>query len=242
MTELIPVTLLILCLVLAALRVPAALKGQNRATLATFLLISVVLALAIPTIYLPVDQILGGINIANLISRLTLNVVFVLVGLRVADALGCRHVRNIITGTWGRRVFIGTSLAIIATFWAADVPVSSMGLNAYADQPWVELYRLASRTYPAFIAILLVPWTFRAARYESALPVLRAASALFAGGFALVSILPALLLADMWINVELVVDVAVYTALILVALGPTITWASKRHYAKKEKALITTSR
>lgn len=242
MTELIPVALLVLCLVLAALRVPAALKGQNRATLATFLLISVVLALAIPAIYLPVDDALGGINAANLISRLTLNVVFILVGLRVADALACRPVREIITGACGRRVFIGTSLAIIATFWVADVPVSSMGLNAYADQPWVELYRLASRTYPAFIAILLVPWTYKAAMNRAALPVLRAASALFATGFALVSIVPALLLADIWVNVQLAVDVTVYTALALVAVAPTITWVSKRHYAKKEKTLITAAR
>lgn len=241
MTELIPIALLALCLTLAALRVPAALKGQNRATLATFLLISVVLALAIPAVYLPVDEVLGGVNAANLISRLTLNVAFILVGLRVADALACKPVRDVITGAWGRRVFLGTSLAMIVMFWVADVPVSSMGLNSYADQSWVELYRLASRLYPAFIAMLLVPWTFKAALDSSALPVLRVASTLFATGFALVSVLPALLLTDIWINVEVAVDATVYTALMLVALAPTITWASKRHYAKKEKALITTS-
>ncbi|MBG6191714.1 hypothetical protein IWX64_002681 [Arthrobacter sp. CAN_A212] len=242
MSELTAAALLILCLVLAVLRVPAALKGKNRATLAAFVLVSVVIALAIPGIYLPVDQALGGVNAANLISRLTLNVVFVLVGLRVADALACRPVRKAITGAWGRRVFAGTSLAIIAMFWYADVPVSSMGLNAYADQFWVEMYRLASRVYPAFIAVLLVPWTFRAALEKTALPVLRVASGLFATGFGLVSILPVILLVDMWIDVHLVVDVVVYTALAVVAIAPTITWASRRHYANKEKTLITATR
>lgn len=242
MSVLTACAMLILCLTLAALRMPAALKGRNRATLAAFLLLSAVIALAIPAIYHPVDQLLGGVNTANLISRLTLNVVFVLVGLRVADALSCRHVRTVITEGWGRCVFAATSLTIISTFWFADVPVSSMGLNAYADQFWVEMYSLASRVYPAFIAVLLVPWSFRASLDKSALPLLRIASALFGAGFALVSILPAILLASFWTDVHLIVDVVVYTAMGLVAAAPTITWASKLYYSKKENTLISTSR
>ncbi|WP_026551414.1 hypothetical protein, partial [Arthrobacter sp. H20] len=237
MSELIAVIMLAVCLTLAALRIPAALKGQNQATLLAFFLMSVVVALAIPAVYLPVDQALGGVNAANLVSRLTLNALFVVVGLRVADALSSRSVRDVITGPWGQRVFVATSLTIAAAFWAANVPVSSMGLNAYDDQFWVEMYRLASRMYPAFIALLLVPACYRVARAEIGLPLLRIASALFAAGFALVSTLPLILLAGVWTDVRLLEDLVTYLSLGLVASAPTIIWASKRHYAKKEKTL-----
>ena len=232
---------LVLCVVLAAVRVPAAVHGRNRPALAAFVLISIVIALAIPPIYLAVDGLLGGANLTNLVSHLVLNAAFIVIGLRVAGALVSQQARQLITGTWGRGVFVLSSTAIIAMFFLSDVPASSMGLNAYADQFWVEMYRLVGRIYPAFVAAALVPASARAFRTKLGAPLLRAASGCFALGFSLVVTLPLIQLAGLWLEVAALVDAIIYTALILVAVAPTLIWISKRLHTKQQQSLIAHS-
>lgn len=232
---------LVLCVVLAALRIPAALQGRNLPALAAFVLVSAVIALAIPPIYLTVDGLLGAVNITNLISHLILNAAFIVIGVRVAAAVASKPARQLIIGPWGKRIFLLSSAAIVSMFFLADVPAPSMGLNAYADQFWVEMYRLAGRIYPAFVAVALIPASLKAFRTTFGVPLLRTASGCFALGFSLVSVLPLVQLAGMWLEVAPLVDMIIYPALMLVAVAPTLTWVSKRLHAKQQQSLIAHS-
>lgn len=232
---------LALCAVFAALRIPSALHGHNRHALAAFILISVVIALAIPPIYLTIDALLGAANVTNLVSHLILNMAFIVIGIRVAGAVTAPEVRRLITGIWGKRIFVLCSAAVIATFLLSNVPVPSMGLNAYADQFWVEMYRLVGRIYPAFVAASLVPASVHAFKTTVGVPLLRTASGCFALGFSLVATLPLVQLAGMWMEVAALLDLIIYGALVPVAVAPTLTWISRRKHTKEQQSLIAHS-
>ncbi|MDF9279087.1 hypothetical protein P4U43_14960 [Arthrobacter sp. EH-1B-1] len=234
--------LLVLCSVLTLTRVPAAMRGHNRSSLFAFALISTVLALAIPNIYAAVDAALGGMNLANLASRVMLIGVFTIVGLRVAGAVGSFEAKETITGPLGNRVLALCITATAATFFLADVPTSSMGLNAYADQPWVEAYRFVSRLYPAFIAAALVRGCTRAARCTARIPSARWAAGLFAAGFGLVMTLPVWHGLDFWFPMQPAIDAVTYTALVIVALAPTLSWISRRLDLRRQRNLIPRSK
>lgn len=234
--------LLILCTVLTLTRVPAAVRGHNRSSLFAFALISTVLALAIPDIYSAVDAALGGVNLANLTSRLMLIGVFTIVGLRVAGAVGSFEAKETITGPFGKRMLVVCAAATTATFFMADVPASSMGLNAYAHQPWVEAYRFISRLYPAFIAAALLRGCVRAAQCHARIPAARGAAGLFAAGFGLVTTLPVWHGLDFWLPMQPAIDAATYTALVLVALAPTLSWVSRRLDRRRQRNLIPRSK
>ena len=155
--------------------------------------------------------------------------------------MASQQARQLITGIWGKRVFVLSYAAIIITFFLSDVPAPSMGLNAYADQFWVEMYRLAGRIYPAFVAAVLVPASVQAFRTTLGAPLLRAASGCFALGFSLVATLPLIQLAGLWFEVTPLLDAVIYTALTLVAIAPTLTWISKRLHTKEQRSLIAHS-
>ena len=53
-------------------------------------------ALSLESVYELVDGLLGGVNIANLVLRLTLYSAFLLLGVRVATALGSTLARRLI--------------------------------------------------------------------------------------------------------------------------------------------------
>lgn len=241
-STLIALTLLVLCSVLTLTRIPAAMRGHNRSSLCAFALISAVLALAIPDTYAVVDAALGGINLANLASRLMLIGVFTIVGLRVAGAVGSFEAKETITGPLGRRVLALCITATAVTFFMADVPTSSMGLNAYADQPWVEAYRFISRLYPAFIAAALVRGCTRAARCSAGIPSARWAAGLFAAGFGLVTTLPVWHGLDFWLPMQPAIDAVTYSALVIVALAPTLSWISRRMDLRRQRNLIPRSK
>ena len=64
------------CLLCTAWRLPALRSGHNRGLFWIFALASIAVALSIPSIYLPVDQLLGEHNLANVIVRLSLFAVY----------------------------------------------------------------------------------------------------------------------------------------------------------------------
>lgn len=234
--------LLGLCTTLTLTRMPAAMRGHNRSSLCAFAMISAVLALAIPDIYSIVDGALGGVNLANLASRLMLIGVFIIVGLRVAGAVASFEAKEAITGPFGKRILAFCILATIATFFMADLPSSSMGLNAYAHQPWVEAYRFVSRLYPAFIAAALFRGCIRATRCPARIPSARWAAGLFAAGFGLVATLPMWHSLDFWFSMQSMIDAVTYTALVLVALAPTLSWVSRRLDRRRQRNLIPRSK
>ncbi|MDQ6752648.1 MAG: hypothetical protein M3017_04355, partial [Actinomycetota bacterium] len=65
-----------LCLASAIWRLPAALKGRNAGLFWVFVLLTLAVGLSLPTIYLPVDGVLGGRNFANLLLRFALYAIF----------------------------------------------------------------------------------------------------------------------------------------------------------------------
>jgi hypothetical protein len=219
---------LALCVLGAVLRVPGVRRGRGRMIFAALVLLSVAVGLSLPPIYLAVDGALGGQNLANLIVRLSLYAVLVLLGLRMAAAFGAARARSLIVGPVGITVLLLTVAATLVLFALSDLPRSSTGLAGYGGQATVELYAGVGRLYPGYVAACLVWPALSAARCAGSRPVYRVACSLLAAGFALVVGFAGLKLVD---SVALgVFEVLMpFAAILLVVLGLTLIWFSRRH-------------
>ena len=69
---------LALCVIFAATRLPDALRGKGRSIFAVLVLLCVAVGLSLAPIYLFVDGLLGGANIANLLIRFSLYAIMLL--------------------------------------------------------------------------------------------------------------------------------------------------------------------
>lgn len=207
----------------ALLRLPGALQGRNRGMFACMVLIALAMALSLPGFYDPVDALLGGRNLANLALRLALDAVFVILGVKAAAAFGARWSRKLIIGPVGLAVLGLTVGLTVYLFAASELPVSSAGLWAYADQQTVQWYASVGRLYPGYVAACVcIPALAAAANPR--LSVLHRTGAGFVGvGLAVVFVFSVL--------IELFVIgvfglVLPFSAVILVTLGLTIMWVS----------------
>ncbi|NVM94131.1 hypothetical protein [Arthrobacter wenxiniae] len=154
---------LAVCVACTAWRLPTAIHGRNRSLFWAFLMVAVSVALSIPVIYLPVDGVLGGVNLANVVLRLSLFAVFFLLAAKVAAAYNAPAARAFIRGPVGLAVLIACSAGILVTYAMSDLRGSSPGLSGFTDEPAVVAYMWIGRLYPAYAAAALVPATARAA-------------------------------------------------------------------------------
>lgn len=216
-----------LCTAFALLRLPDAIRGRGRAVFAALALLVVAVGLSLPQIYLPVDRLLGGVNMANLIIRLALYAVLVLLGLRIAAAFRSPRTRWLIVGPIGAGVLAVVVLTTVVLFAISDLPESSTGLFAYGDQETVRLYAEAGRLYPGYVAACLVLPALKGLVDPAGRPAHRSASALLAVGFGTVVVFAVVrLVAGVHLGVW---EIALpFGAILLVTTGLTIIWAARR--------------
>ncbi|WP_255770396.1 hypothetical protein [Pseudarthrobacter sulfonivorans] len=221
MIEILQWSTLAACGLVAAARVPSALRGNNRTLFYIFALITLAILLSIQAPYVAIDQALGGINVANLILRLVIFGVIYFMGIRISKGFDAHHAYRLITGRTGMAVLALTSLIVMAVFLMMDTAGSSAGLVAVSAKDsrnglLVEYYGAAGRAYPAYVALVLLPAMASAVR--SSLPALvRVAAAFLAVGAVAVGLtLVFPLIPPEFGSVEFVIN---YTAVLCFVLG-----------------------
>ena len=233
-------TTLAVCAVLAALRVPSALRGENRSLFFIYAFMTAAILLSIEAPYVAVDQVLGGVNLANLMLRFIIFGAVFALGLRIARGFGADDALRLITGPAGIAVAAATSVAVVVVFLMMDTAGSSAGLiEVYAkdarNAALVEYYGAAGRLYPAYITLALLPAMVRTVR--SRLPVLvRLGAALLAVGS--VAITLSLLSPVIPASLGYLRFVFNYTAILCLLVGLAMIWLSKA-VAKRTRKMQT---
>lgn len=217
---------LALCVIFALMRLPDALRGKGRIIFAVLVLLSLSVALSLTPIYLFVDGLLGGVNVANLVIRLSLFAIMLLLGIRCAAAFGSGSARRFLIGPVGMGALMLTVLATVILFVVSDLPESSTGLKAYDDQATVRWYADVGRFYPAYVSLCLVAPAVACARDRSTRSLHRVAAALMAVGFMMLIAMTVLKLLPIDIGAA---DVILpFGAIVLVTTGLTMFWHSRR--------------
>ena len=217
---------LVLCVIFAAMRLPDALRGKGRCVFAVLALLGFAVALSLAPIYLFVDGLLGGNNIANLLIRFSMYAIMLLLGLRGAAAFRSERALTYIRGPVGIAALVLTVTATVILFVLSDLPESSTGLRAYADQTTVHWYSHLGRMYPAYVGACLLGPAIASARDTSARVLHRTAAALMATGFAMALVHTAVKLTGIETGAaDLILP---FGAIVLVATGLTAVWLSRR--------------
>ncbi|PTT67142.1 hypothetical protein [Arthrobacter sp. HMWF013] len=226
---------LAVCVVVAAARVPSAVRGQNRSLFYIFALMALAILLSIEGPYLAIDQAMGGVNAANLLLRFVIFAAIYFVGIRITKGFDAADGYRLITGRIGMSVLGLVSLVVVAVFLMMDTAGSSAGLSALsaADGPnevLVEYYAAAGRAYPAYVALVLLPAMCRACR--STLPrLVRLAALLLAIGSVAIglSLLFPLIPPELG-SIQFVIN---YTAVLCFVVGLALIWAARVRYGGK---------
>lgn len=223
MTLILQWTALAACLACTAWRLPAMLRGRNRSLFWIFAMTSVCVGLSIPAIYLPVDALLGGINIANAILRVSLFAVFFLLASKIAAAYNSPLARKMIRGPVGIAVLVFCSVGIWTTFLFSNKGPSSAGLSDVEDHTLLTVYGWFGMAYMVYAAACVVGPTAKAA--FSRRPALDRTSALLMSiGFALVLLtVPIQLLPN---ASEPLMGPVSFSAVLFVAAGMALVWVS----------------
>ncbi|MET1064202.1 MAG: hypothetical protein ABWX85_04465 [Arthrobacter sp.] len=230
-------TTLAVCAVLAALRVPSALRGENRSLFFIYAFMTAAILLSIEAPYVAVDQVLGGVNLANLMLRFIIFGAIFALGLRIARGFGADDALRLITGPAGIAVAAATSAAAVVVFLMMDTAGSSAGLIGVYDKDarnaaLVEYYGAAGRLYPAYITLALLPAMVRTVR--SRLPgLVRLGAALLAVGS--VAITLSLLSPVIPPSLGYLRFVFNYTAILCLLVGLAMIWVSKAVARKTRK-------
>ncbi|WP_323959996.1 hypothetical protein GC088_00630 [Arthrobacter sp. JZ12] len=224
---LIQLVALVLSVLLTLIRLPDALRGKGRIMFFAGVLLSLAVALSLEPIYLSVDALMGGVNLANLVIRFSLYGVMMLLGIRCAAAFGSERARKLVGGAAGL-IMLGLTAGVTAVlFGLSDLPESSTGLRAYHDdQSTVQWYAEMGRIYPAYVAACLVGPAIARARYRPARPAHRLGAGLMAAGFSMIIVFAALKLLPIAIGDA---DVLLpFGAIVLVVIGLVLFWASAK--------------
>ena len=208
-------------LVLALVRVPAALRGENRLMLGLFTLFACVILLSIGGPYVAIDSLLGGINLANLLLRFLVYGVCLLLAVRIARAFAARGAEDALLGPWGLSALALVGAGTVLSFLLMEQAPSSVGLAALDHDPWFDLYGTLGRLYPTFTGVVLLPSLFRSARGAVRGP-LRAAAALLATAYILLACTNTfILMPPSWGGLMQVMN---YGTLLLLFSGLAVIW------------------
>ncbi len=213
-----------LCAAGAAVRVPGARRGRGRTVFIALVLLTLAVGLSIAPIYEAVDGVLGAVNLANLLLRLTLYTVFVLLGIRMAAAFDSPLARRLIVGPFGVAVLAVTVASTLYFFVASELPGSSTALIAFGDQDTVQQYAAVGRLYPGYVAGCLVVPAIALAVDRRARTIHRVACALLAGGFSLVVVFVLLRLTTL--DLMAWDYLLPFSAIVLTVLGLCLIWLS----------------
>jgi hypothetical protein len=229
MIEILQWSTLATCGLIAAARVPSAIRGENRSLFYIFGLMTVAILLSIEAPYVAIDQALGGINLANLLLRFIIFAAIYFVGIRITRGFGADGAHRLITGRAGMTVLLGISLVMTALFFMMDTSGSSAGLTGVVGtDPWnsalLEYYGAAGRAFPAYVTLVLLPAMVRAVL--SRLPVLirLAAGFLGLGAVATGLTLAFPLIPPAFGSLEFIIN---YTAVLCFVVGLALIWAAR---------------
>lgn len=235
----IQVSAFALSCIIALLRLPDAIRGRNRSIFACLSLVAVAMGLSLPVFYDVVDPLLGGSNRANLVLRLTLYAVFVILGVRGAAAFGAPRARSAVIGPVGLAVLGVTVVLTVWLFAVSDIPVTSAGLAAYSGQASLDAYAHLGRLYPGYVAgCICVPALAASLNRRYRIPH-RVGAGLFGTGLALVVVFSAVTFLGPLGAYMLILP---FSAVILVTLGLTVMWISRRVSQRRPKVSLLTKR
>ena len=155
------------CAIVAILRVPSALRGENRSLFGVFLLLTVAILLGIDASYEAIDSWLGSQNYTNLILRFVVYGTVLLAGYRIAKAFDARRSIRLIVGPVGWGVLAVIGIATVLLFLLADTAGTVTGLRdlparSPQNAALIESYAAAGRLYPSYVAACILPATFLA--------------------------------------------------------------------------------
>jgi putative Mn2+ efflux pump MntP len=238
MIEVLQWSTLAICGLATLVRVPSALRGENRSLFSILALMTLAILLSIDAPYVAVDQALGGMNVANLVLRFVIFAAVFFLGFRMARGFGADDSLRLITGPVGIAAAAAASAAVVVLFLMTDTAGSSAGLIDVAakgarNAALVEYYGAAGRLYPAFIMLALFPAMVRTLR--SSLSVLvRCGATLLALGTVAISL--SLLFPVIPPSLGFLRFVINYTAVLCVVLGLVLFWLAKAlaHRATKK--------
>lgn len=221
-------------------RLPAAVRGRNVNMFTAHALITMCVLLTVNPVYYTVDQWLGGVNIANLISHLAFPLIFLFGGLQITRALVRKDLSWMVAGPPGLIFVSITLLSIVATFLAAGTMPASMGLNEYRDDPWVIAYKALSFLYCAWVGFWTAPALLRSA-FSHTLPA--AMSVAWAAlGVAMLGVtpLPAVHALEYVIPeiVRPVADILVYGSIACAATAPAIAFVTRLGRSVRERCPV----
>ncbi|MGM9472651.1 hypothetical protein ACS5PJ_11660 [Pseudarthrobacter sp. YS3] len=235
MIEILQWSTLAVCVLVAAARVPSALRRENRSLFYLFALIALAILLSIEAPYVAIDSALGGVNAANLILRFVIFAAIFFVGIRITKGFDAPDGYRLITGPVGMAALGLVSVTVVAVFLMMDTAGSSAGMAAVAGKDGrnavlAEYYGAAGRAYPAYVSLVLLPTMCRACR--SSLPALvRLAALLLAIGSVAVGLTLLFPLIPREIgSVQFVVN---YTAVLCFVVGLALIWVARVRYGGK---------
>ena len=235
MTTVLQLAALFVCLACTAIRFPSMLRGRNRSLFWIFAMASLSVGLSIHAIYMPIDAVLGGINLANVLLRLSLFAVFFLLAAKVAAAYNSPLAWAMVRGPVGIAVLVVCSLGIWVCFFFSTKAPSSAGLSALPGEPALTAYAGFGMAYMAYAAACVVVPTARAT-FARRLLLDRASALLMCIGFILVlTTVPLQLLPDT--NDTLLRGVS-FSAVLFVAVGLALVWLSYLKGTKRRKAAV----
>ncbi|MEV7474231.1 hypothetical protein AB0N33_11005 [Pseudarthrobacter oxydans] len=231
MIEILQWSTLAICGLIAAARVPSAIRGENRSLFYIFGLMTVAILLSIEAPYVAIDQALGGINLANLLLRFIIFAAIYFVGIRVTRGFGADSAYRLITGKAGMVVLLVISIALVVLFFMMDTVGSSAGLAGPSvrnqhNAVLAQYYGAAGRAYPGYVALVLLPAMVRAVRSRLPLLVRVAAGLLALGGIAIGISLLFPFVPPGWGAIKFIVN---YTAVLCYVLGLALIWAARVH-------------
>jgi hypothetical protein len=220
------------CGLVAAARIPSALRGENRTLFWIFTLITLAILLSIEAPYVAIDQLLGGFNVANLILRFVIFAAILCVGIRVTRGFGAADGYRLLTGPVGMNVLAVISLSLVAVFLMMDTEGSSSGLakitaRGGTDALLADYYGAAGRAYPSYVSLVLLPAMVRAVRSSLPLPIRSAALLLGVGGVGVALTLLFPFVPKQWAAATFIIN---YTAILCFVTGLALIWIAKiRH-------------
>ena len=216
MMDVLPWATLIVCFSITVARVPGAIRGHNRSLCLIFALITLAVLLSIDAPYLAIDGVLGGFNVTNLILRFVLYTAFFAVGIKAARAFGSRLGESAVRGPAGLMVLATVSVLTIWCFLATDTAGSSTGLRGLAPAASLDAYAALGRLYPAYVAVCLIPGSWRTVIARGP-GTLRLAAALLTAGLFLLVVSQAFPLIPS--SLGWLLPLINYSAALLIALG-----------------------
>ena len=221
-------TTLAVCALVAILRIPSALRCENRSIFGIFAMSTVAILLSIDVSYRSVDASLGSENYTNLILRFVVYGAVLLAGYRIAKAFDAPKSIRRIVGPLGMTVLAVVGIATVILFLWADTAGTATGLSGLRDRSpqnaaFIESYAAAGRLYPSYVAACILPATFvaigqqlpRTIRIGAFLLTIAFAAMAFGTFFPLIP-------AD-FAYLQAIIN---YTAVLCLALGLAVIWIS----------------